>query len=131
VRTNHAATVREAFHRYLGDRGRAAVPKRRLPVADAIALVRGAGGATAWAHPTHDVSAETVAELRRLGLHALEASFPGATRGREDQLRRWAHQFRLAVTGGSDCHGPDPPHRAVGSCGVTYDELEQLRMLAS
>jgi len=65
VRANKTATVREAFQRYLSDHGRAAVPKRRLPVAEAIALVRGAGGVAAWAHPTYD--------WRRSGLPELPA----------------------------------------------------------
>ena len=49
-------TVREAFTRYLGDGGRVAVPRVGLPVAEALALVRGAGGVAAWAHPSYDCS---------------------------------------------------------------------------
>jgi predicted metal-dependent phosphoesterase TrpH len=129
VRTRQTATVREAFHRYLGDRGRAIVPKRRLPVGEAIALVRAAGGVTAWAHPTLECTTEALAELRRLGLQAIEVDFPNCQRSRSVQLRHWARQFSLAVTGGSDCHGPDRPRHAVGACSVTYDELNALRAL--
>ena len=41
VRARRVGSVREAFARYLKDGGPAAVPKLRLPVAEAIALVRG------------------------------------------------------------------------------------------
>ena len=33
----------------------------------------------------------------------------------------------LAVSGGSDCHGPDPAHRRVGSHAITSAELAALR----
>ena len=54
VRARRVATVRAAFARYLGDRGGVAVPKKRLPVTEALALVRAAGGVAAWAHPPYD-----------------------------------------------------------------------------
>src|SRR5262249_43082700 len=54
VKAKKASSVREAFQRWLGDNGRASVPKTRLPIAEAIALVRGANGVAAWAHPNYD-----------------------------------------------------------------------------
>src|SRR6266851_9441141 len=54
VRAGRVATIREAFARYLHDRSRFVLPKERLPVAEAIRLVRGAGGVAAWAHPPYD-----------------------------------------------------------------------------
>lgn len=127
VKTGHAGSVREVFARYLGDRGRAAVTKVRLPVAEALALVRGAGGVAAWAHPSYDCTPETLAELAALGLGAVEADFPTCRPSRGRELRTWAAARRLAVTGGSDCHGPDRPARAVGCCSITAAELDALR----
>jgi predicted metal-dependent phosphoesterase TrpH len=129
VRAGRAATVREAFQRYLGDRGRAVVPKRRLPVGDAVALVRGAGGVAAWAHPTYDCTRATLTELCALGLGGVEADFPNCRPSRSRQLRRWAAELGLAVTGGSDCHGPEG--RRLGDWGVSAAELAALRRFAS
>ena len=44
ARTGQVSGPREAFARYLGDGGPAEVPKPRLAWAEAIALIRGAGG---------------------------------------------------------------------------------------
>jgi predicted metal-dependent phosphoesterase TrpH len=129
VKTRRAGTVREAFVRYLGDGGRVDLPKVRLPVAEAIALVRGAGGVASWAHPAYDCLREGLAEACRLGLGAVEADYPSARPSRRRELRRWAAELGLAVTGGSDCHGPGT--RAVGACGVGADELAALRRLAA
>jgi predicted metal-dependent phosphoesterase TrpH len=130
VQTRQAGSLREAFARYLGDRGRATVPKARLPVADAIARVRGAAGVAAWAHPSYDCTRETLAELRGAGLGAIEVEYPGIRAARKSELRALAAELGLAVTGGSDCHGPEQPHRAVGACSISADELERLRYCA-
>ena len=50
VRAGRVGSVREAFARYLQDDGRAVVPKLRLPVAEAIALVRGGRRRCGLAH---------------------------------------------------------------------------------
>jgi predicted metal-dependent phosphoesterase TrpH len=127
VKAGRADTVSQAFHRYLGERGRVNVPKRCLPVAEAIALVRAADGVASWAHPTYDCTEEALRALRALGLRALETDFPSCRPGRRRELRALASRLELAVTGGSDCHGPGLPRRALGACGVSAKELDQLR----
>jgi predicted metal-dependent phosphoesterase TrpH len=127
----NAATTEAAFARYLRDGGPVAVPKRRLPVADALALVRGAGGVSSWAHPPADVTLEQAIELRALGLNALEVVYPSFAAARRQRLRDLARETGLAVTGGSDCHGPTPVRRAVGAFAITRIELDRLRDLAA
>ena len=126
VAQGKAGSVREAFQRWLKDGSLAAVDKRRLPVAEAISLVRQAGGVAAWAHPSYD--GETLARLRELaalGMGAVEVEYPDTGRSQKDTLRRWAGELGLAVTGGSDCHGPGK--RAVGACSISDEELATLR----
>ncbi len=129
VRARRVATVREAFLRYLGDRGGVAVPKKRLPVTEALDLVRQAGGVAAWAHPAYDCTQEQLTELRALGLGAIEVEYPEVRRSRILELRSWAEKLGLAVTGGSDCHGPG--RRSVGSCTISAAEFGQLRQMVS
>jgi predicted metal-dependent phosphoesterase TrpH len=130
VRRRQVGTVREAFRRYLGDGGRADVPKVRLPVAEAIARVRAAGGVSAWAHPPQGVGADELRELAGLGLGALEVEYPSFRGSRVSELRDWAKRFGLAVSGGSDCHGPEPAGRTVGARTISDAELEDLRRRA-
>jgi predicted metal-dependent phosphoesterase TrpH len=127
VQTRRVGSIREAFQRYLGDQGRATVPKVRLPVAEAIALVRGAGGVAAWAHPGAICTWETLMELRVLGLGAVEVEYPACRPSRRRELRALAGALGLAVTGGSDCHGPGDDRRDVGMCGVSDADLTALR----
>lgn len=120
----------EAFHRVLGPVARAVVPKVLLPVEQAIRLVRGAGGVASLAHPSPDLADEDFRALADAGLAAIEAEYPWSRNSPAAQLRATAARHGLAVTGGSDCHGPDPSHRRVGSHGVTPAELTALRDLA-
>jgi predicted metal-dependent phosphoesterase TrpH len=129
VKAGRVPTVREAFRQYLGDGARAAVPKRRPPVAEVLTLVHGAGGVGSWAHPPDSCDLDALTELRSLGLDAVEVEYPDIRGSRNRALRAWAKQLGLEVTGGSDCHGPGP--RAIGCRSVTAAELEQLRARAA
>jgi predicted metal-dependent phosphoesterase TrpH len=130
VKMGQVASEREAFRRYLGDRGRVAGPVG-LAVVDAVAAVKAAGGVVALAHPPHQFTQRELASLQQLGVEAIEAEFPACPTRRSRKLRAWAAELGLAITGGSDCHGPDPWQRAVGARGITVRELEMLRQLAS
>jgi predicted metal-dependent phosphoesterase TrpH len=129
VKAGRAASERQAFRRYLGDKKGVAGPVG-LPAATAIAMVRQAGGVVALAHPPYDFTRERLADLRRLGVQAVEVEYPARSPRRSRELRRWAAELGLAVTGGSDCHGPNPWQHAVGARSVTLHELDALRRLA-
>jgi len=126
VKAGKAGSLREAFQRFLGDNGRVVVPKLRLPVAEAIRLVRDAGGVTSWAHPSNRCTRETLQELSALGLQAVEAYYPTFKNKWVRQLKSWAEELDLGVTGGSDCHGPG---RELGRCSLTVDELDDIRQM--
>jgi len=130
VEAGKAASIREAFQRWLSDRGRVNVPKACLPIARAIDLVRKAGGVAAWAHPSYDAGKDTLQSLCESGLQAVEVDFPSCRRSQGCRLRTWAKELGLAVTGGSDCHGPEAPLGGLGSYGVSHAELQALRELA-
>jgi predicted metal-dependent phosphoesterase TrpH len=127
VAAGRVGTVREAFHRYLDDHGPVNVPKQRLTVDEGIQLVRAAGGVVSLAHPGPRVDRPALAALAALGLGAVEAEYPTFARSRTAQLRAWANELGLAVTGGSDCHGPDEPRRRVGCRTVASPDLNRLR----
>lgn len=127
VACGHATTVHEAFRRYINGTRASAKPKELLPVGEAIQLVRAAGGVAALAHPPDDLAEAQVGELAALGLGALEAAYRWPKASLATRWRATAARFGLAVTGGSDCHGPVPAARGVGSHFISAEELEALR----
>ena len=77
VRQGKAGSVREAFQRWLGDGAPAALAKRRIPIGEAIRLVRAAGGVASWAHPSYDGARQHLADLAALGPRRGRGGIPG------------------------------------------------------
>lgn len=123
----HVHSLHGAFAGWLAHPELAGVPKLRLPAGEAIALIRGAGGVTSWAHPPATIDLRVLEELRAMGLTAIECAYPWPSRATEIKLRQLAGAAGLAVTGGSDSHDPGPPQRAVGARTVTREELDRIR----
>jgi predicted metal-dependent phosphoesterase TrpH len=122
-----ARSRNEAFGRFVGPLTGRVIPKERVSVADAIALVHAAGGAAGLAHPPADLADDVFRRLREWGLDALEVEYPWGRSSPAGRLRELADRFGFVVTGGSDCHGPEPAHRRVGSHVVAADQLARLR----
>lgn len=109
VRAGAVNSSQEAFTRYLR-RGRPAyVDRYRLPVADALQLIRGAGGLPVLAHPGLGCPDGVIEALVQQGLLGLEAYHVDH---RPRQVRHYlelSDRLGLMVTGGSDSHGPAGP----------------------
>ncbi|MBA4188069.1 MAG: hypothetical protein C0467_08620 [Planctomycetaceae bacterium] len=124
-RITHSRT--EAFHRFLGPLRGEVMPKVLVPVEEAIHLVHAAGGVASLAHPSAELDDDAFRTLAGYGLDAIEVEYPWGRNSRTAALRDVARRFGFAVSGGSDCHGPDPSHRRIGSHGINPEELEALR----
>jgi predicted metal-dependent phosphoesterase TrpH len=127
ARTGQVAGRREAFALYLGDDGPAAVPKPRLPWAEAIALIRGAGGVAGLAHPPRDLKYADLAELAGGGLGAVEVDGPGIGRAHRERFAAWADRLGLVPIAGTDFHAPDRPGAWVGAITTPDAALARLR----
>ena len=128
VEAGGAASVRDAFDRWLGEGKPAYVQRYRLEAADAVALVRGAGGTVTIAHP--GVSRLEVAEVARLaaaGVAGIEAIHPDQNPSVREKYERAAAASGLVVTAGSDFHGPDvSPDRHLGMVTMAEAALAAL-----
>lgn len=128
VESGAVANVKEAFDRFLGEGQPAYVQRYRLEAADAVALVRGAGGTVTIAHP--GVSKLEVGEVARLaaaGVAGIEVIHPDQNPSVREKYRRVAEAHGLVCTAGSDFHGPDiSPDRHLGMVSMTPEALEAL-----
>ena len=106
VERGHVTTIVEAFERYLGRNGPAYAEREKLTPAQAIAMIREAGGLAVFAHPTFTDDHERVtAELAGEGLFGLEAYYQAYTPDVVESLRTLAERHGLFALGGSDYHG--------------------------
>jgi predicted metal-dependent phosphoesterase TrpH len=127
TRTGQVPSQREAFLRYLGDGRPACVNKLGLEAARAIALIEGAGGVCALAHPPAALREVTLRELIDLGLCAIEVDGPGFSRSLTRRIQAQADRLGLISIAGSDFHASDRPGRWIGAITTTPDQLERLR----
>ncbi len=113
-------TVAEAFEQLLGSGKPAYRGRKRLTLERAVALVRGAGGVTAVAHPhtAADDAAGFEAAFRRfaeMGIDGVECWYPEYPPSQRAAMAAMAARHGLVATGGSDCHGANKPGIEVGT----------------
>ncbi len=128
VSTGQVAGRREAFARFLGDDGPAHVEKPRLLWAEAITLIRAAGGVAGLAHPPYDLRSNTLREFVEAGLGSIEVDGPGIDARLGRRWRAWADELGLAPIAGTDFHAGDRPGRWVGAVTTPEADLALLRV---
>ena len=110
VEAGHAASVKDAFERYLCAGRPTYVPREKTSVGEGIRLIEQAGGAAVRAHTLELKMGETmleslVGEWTSQGLAGVEVYHPSAQNNHAAFLHAMAERLGLLVTGGSDFHG--------------------------
>lgn len=131
-----AASIDDAFQRFLGVGRPAYIDKHRIACTDALALLQAAGGIAVLAHPGlvqrgHPARFEELLKsLTDQGLDGIEVWYPQHTRQQTAFYSRMAQTYNLVATGGTDFHGGLKPGLQLGyaqgdfcvPCHV-YDDL--------
>lgn len=120
---------------WIGDGGRADVPKHVLTAERALGLVRDAGGAAVLAHPRSfkrraKVTDAQLAEFAVAGLAGIEVDHPEHEPQVSAALRALAAELGVLATGSSDFHGERKAVR-LGEFTTAPDVLAALRHAAA
>jgi hypothetical protein len=116
------------------------MPPACLPITEAIAAIRAAGGVAALAHPTLVgqasgftawIDAALLGQLVDAGLGGIEVFHPRVDGPAREHFSALARQFGLVITGGSDEHGWPDGFPALGRQPITRHMLDALRERAS
>lgn len=134
----YVSSVKDAFDRYLNDRGPCFVPRSKMPASETIRLIHDAGGVAILAHPIlyrmgNNALAEMVSSLAHCGLDGIEAIYSTYNSSDESLIRRLAKENNLVISGGSDFHGSNKPSiklgTGLGKLHVHYDILSRIKEL--
>lgn len=129
AQAGYVGSPEEAFAKYL-DRGKPAyVPRFKLTPGEAIALIQEGGGVAVLAHPGLLRREEDLSRILELDWQGIEVFYPEHSPEVTAKLLAMARARRLAVTGGSDFHGPGHTLAPLGACTVGVEELAELKRL--
>lgn len=129
ARLGHARNRKDAFDRWLL-RGRPGFVDPQGPTAaEAIAVIRAAGGWASLAHPGSCNGEARLGALTAAGLAGVEAHYPTHSGEVTRRLLKAAAERGLAVTGGSDYHGPGTGREEIGGVELGPEAASRLREL--
>ncbi len=136
VRKGYAASVKDAFARYLSVGCYAYSNRQALTGPEAVSLIREAGGIAVAAHlhlikMPDDQLKEYLKSLIPYGLDGVEGYYTDYTPDMERRYRAMAQELGLVISGGTDYHGANKPHISIGKgkgdLEIPYSVLEGLR----
>jgi len=131
VKAGWCGTLDEAFDRFLKKNRPAWVPKFKMSAAHAIDLIHQAGGVAVMAHPGLNHSDEMIPDMVSAGLDGLECFHTKHSTATSEHYLELADEYRLLVTGGSDCHGLSKGKPLIGTIRVPYEHVVALRERAA
>lgn len=124
VEAGHCKDVKSVFNRYLVKGKPGYIPHQWAALADVIGWIRGSGGVAVLAHPGRYMSGrkhmgkqtmrELLAEFVESGGQAIEVVSGSHTPEQHAEFARYAEEFGLSCSCGSDFHGPDESYRDLG-----------------
>lgn len=119
VEAGFVASVSEAFDKYLAAGKPGYVEKERFRIAEAVTLIRDAGGVTSIAHPTLYPNHERlVPALLDLGVDGVEVLHPDVDDLNRERYANLARFRGKLATGGSDDHGSVKTSETLGTIKV-------------
>ncbi|MFC0188748.1 PHP domain-containing protein [Fictibacillus aquaticus] len=121
----------EAFELYLGNGAKAYAMVERIPPAEAVEIIRRAGGAAVLAHPgIYQDCDHLIKELAAAGLNGLECWHSDHSDSQRADYFALAKTLHLIPTAGSDFHGfrnGQVFHGDLGSCYTGFETISQLK----
>ncbi len=126
-----ASDLTDAFTKYLGEGAACYRERFRYSPVECIAMIRSAGGVVVMAHPLSlepdlTLLEARIAELRDLGLAAMECFYSTYDVETTVALLRIARRLHLVPSVGSDFHGTPKPTIHLGH--LTVDSTTELRL---
>ena len=132
VEAGYCKEPKDAFPEYLGRNGLAYVERAKLTPAEAVGIIRRAGGAAVLAHPAYMNDMEAgIANLAGIGLAGMEVHYAKYRDDTIRQLARLAREYELIPCGGSDYHGMGNSDEGLpGDNGPPPESVERLEAVA-
>lgn len=136
VEKGYARDKAEAFRDWIGETGKAYVPKDSPAPEEAVRMLRAVGASPIIAHPrlrrpSEEWLERLVVRLKPAGLCGLEAWHSAHDPADEAVIQKLAAKYDLGLSGGSDYHGQPKPDIELGAgkgnLSIGIEVLENLK----
>ncbi|RKD34503.1 PHP domain-containing protein [Thermohalobacter berrensis] len=105
VEKGYADSVEEAFEKYINKGRPGYVKRKKLSIDESINLIHKTGGVAVIAHPGLIKNKDAINLVLQKGIDGIEAIHSKHTDEDIKYYKHIAEEFKLFITGGSDCHG--------------------------
>ncbi len=132
----YVSSVKEGFERYLASGKPAYSDRQHLTAAEAVRLIKGAGGLAFAAHlhlmrkPDGELY-NFIKELKEEGLDGVEGYYTEYTPKMQEKYQNLAESLGLLISGGTDFHAEMKPHIRIGTgfgnLKIPYSVLEKIK----
>ena len=135
VRDGYCASVKEAFSQWLSPKWGFYVPPRRLDALEVIRFIDSVGAVSVLAHPFLSLEKEDLPDFLKqavgAGLDAMEVFYSTFDETETALAGKYAEEYGLLKSGGSDFHGDNKPDIELGTgkgnLNISDDLLEGIR----
>ncbi|MBI4224825.1 MAG: PHP domain-containing protein [Candidatus Sungbacteria bacterium] len=137
VKLGGISTVHDFIEAFLTDDSPNYVRRTHISAADAIGLIRDAGGVAIWSHPAihfrndPDGLEHMLQKLIEWGIKGMEVFNPSHTEDDVEYLEGLVAKYNLLRTAGSDFHEARPSQRDSGSTALLSMRVEALESTTS
>ncbi|BDQ37844.1 phosphatase [Pseudodesulfovibrio nedwellii] len=130
------SSIDEAFKVWIGDNGRAYIPKRKLTPEQAFPILNKIGATSILAHPfalglNLKDTEKVVKDLMEFGLDGIEVYYTEHSDAEVKAYKEMAERLGLLLSGGSDFHGSVKPKirlgKGKGGLHVPTELLEKMK----
>lgn len=134
----YVSSVREGITKFLSKTSKYYVSRTLITPAQAVEIIKKAGGKAVLAHPLLYGLSDTelndlIKDLKNYGLDGIEAIYSLHSPDEESYVKKLASKHNLLLSGGSDYHGSNKPDillgKGKGNLQIPYSLLKKLGLL--
>jgi len=127
----YVATIREAFIRYLSDEKLGTIKNNYCSTADAVEMIKQAGGVAILAHPGRLYSNKELEAFVEAGIDGVEVVHPSHNYKLQKKMAKFAEARHLLQSGGSDFHGQKKSYYPrLGMISISNNWVAKILQLA-
>lgn len=127
VNDGFCTSLDEAFERFLKKNRPAWVPKFKISAFEAIDLIHLSGGIAVLAHPGLNHTDDFIPVMVENGLDGIECFHSKHTPSMTERYLQMAKEYKLLITGGSDCHGKSKNKPLMGTIKLPFAYWHNLK----